>query len=36
MSGIRRKLKNKKPPAGFDLIEEVVEDFERQMKEVRI
>lgn len=30
---LRRKLKNKKPPEGWELIEEVVEDFEQQMKE---
>lgn len=29
----RRRLKNKKPPAGWELIEEVVEDFEAQLKE---
>lgn len=29
----RRKLKNKKPPEGWELIEEVIEDFEGQMKE---
>lgn len=33
MSSIRRKLKNKKPPEGWELIEEVIEDFETQMKE---
>lgn len=34
MSGaVRRKLKNKKPPEGWELIEEVIEDFELQMKE---
>eukprot|EP00798_Chlamydomonas_sp_ICE-L_P017819 gene17819-24200_t len=33
MSSIRRKLKNKKPPEGWELIEEVIEDFELQMKE---
>lgn len=33
MSGVRRKLKNKKPPEGWELIEEVIEDFEQQMKE---
>ncbi|GFH15543.1 uncharacterized protein HaLaN_11785, partial [Haematococcus lacustris] len=33
MSSIRRKLKNKKPPEGWELIEEVIEDFEQQMKE---
>uniref|UniRef100_A0A7S3R2P4 G10 protein n=1 Tax=Dunaliella tertiolecta TaxID=3047 RepID=A0A7S3R2P4_DUNTE len=32
-STIRRKLKNKKPPPGWELIEEVIEDFETQMKE---
>jgi bud site selection protein 31 len=30
---LRRKLKNKRPPEGFELIEEVIEDFEQQMKE---
>ncbi|DBB08842.1 hypothetical protein WJX82_008429 [Trebouxia sp. C0006] len=29
----RRRLKNKKPPEGWELIEEVIEDFEGQMKE---
>jgi hypothetical protein len=29
----RRRLKNKRVPAGFDQIEEVIEDFENQMKE---
>ena len=29
----RRKLKNKKPPEGWELIEEVIEEFEGQMKE---
>ena len=29
----RRRLKNKRPPAGWDQIEEVVEDFEAQMRE---
>ena len=29
----RRRLKNKKPPAGWELIEEVIEDFEAQLKE---
>ena len=29
----RRRLKNKKPPEGWELIEEVIEDFEQQMKE---
>lgn len=33
MSALRRKLKNKKPPEGWELIEEVIEDFERQMKD---
>ena len=27
----RRKLKNKKPPEGWELIEEVIEDFETQV-----
>lgn len=30
---LRRKLKNKKPPEGWELIEEVIEDFEQQLKE---
>lgn len=29
----RRRLKNKKTPEGWQLIEEVIEDFEAQMKE---
>ncbi|KAL4452132.1 hypothetical protein ABPG75_007794 [Micractinium tetrahymenae] len=29
----RRRLKGKQPPEGWELIEEVVEDFEQQMKE---
>ncbi|KAK9804120.1 hypothetical protein WJX73_001022 [Symbiochloris irregularis] len=29
----KRRLKHKKPPEGWELIEEVVEDFEAQMKE---
>ena len=29
----RRQLKGRKPPAGWELIEEVIEDFEAQMKE---
>lgn len=29
----RRKLKNNRPPEGWELIEEVIEDFEQQMKE---
>jgi bud site selection protein 31 len=29
----RRRLKNKKMPEGWELIEEVIEDFEAQMKE---
>eukprot|EP00955_Chlamydomonas_euryale_P108359 365844-Chlamydomonas_euryale.AAC.9 len=32
MSSVRRKLKGKRPPEGWELIEEVVEDFESQMK----
>lgn len=27
---MRRRLKNKKPPEGWELIEEVIEDFELQ------
>lgn len=30
---LRRKLKGKRAPEGWELIEEVVEDFEQQMKE---
>lgn len=33
MSSVRRRLKNKQPPEGWELIEEVIEDFEQQMKE---
>jgi hypothetical protein len=33
MSALKRKLKNKKPPEGWDMIEEVIEDFEQQMKD---
>lgn len=29
----RRRLKNKRIPEGWELIEEVIEDFEQQMKE---
>lgn len=29
----KRRLKNKKPPEGWELIEEVIEDFEAQMKD---
>ncbi|KAK9805129.1 hypothetical protein WJX72_000750 [[Myrmecia] bisecta] len=29
----RRRLKNKKPPEGWELIEEVIDDFETQMKD---
>ena len=29
----RRSLKGKQPPEGWELIEEVVEDFEQQMKD---
>lgn len=31
MSSVRRRLKNKKPPEGWELIEEVIEDFELQV-----
>lgn len=31
-AALRRKLKGKKPPEGWELIEEVMEDFEQQMK----
>ena len=33
MSTLKRKLKGKKPPEGWELIEEVIEDFERKQKE---
>lgn len=34
MSGaLKRRLKGEKPPAGWDRIEEAIEDFEQQMKE---
>ena len=29
----RRRLKGKEPPAGWDLIEQSVEDFEQQMRD---
>lgn len=29
----RRRLKNKRPPEGWELIEDVIEDFENQMRE---
>ena len=32
-SALRRKLKGKKVPPGWEQIEEVIEDFEQQMKE---
>ncbi len=32
-AALKRKLKGKKPPEGWEMIEEVVEDFEQQMKE---
>lgn len=32
MSAVRRKLKNKRPPEGWELIEEVIEEFEESMK----
>lgn len=28
----KRRLKNKKPPEGWELIEEVIEDFEAQVQ----
>jgi bud site selection protein 31 len=31
MSSVRRRLKNNKPPEGWELIEEVIEDFELQV-----
>jgi bud site selection protein 31 len=33
MSAIKRKLKGKKPPKGWNQIEEAIEDFEQQMAE---
>ncbi|KAL6780483.1 hypothetical protein ACKKBF_B12970 [Auxenochlorella protothecoides x Auxenochlorella symbiontica] len=30
---LRRRLKNNRPPEGWELIQEVIEDFEQQMKE---
>ena len=27
----RRRLKNKRVPEGFDMIEDVIDDFEQQM-----
>lgn len=30
---LRRKLKGKQPPEGWDLVEEVIEDFETQMRD---
>jgi len=33
MSSLKRKLKSKKPPEGWNMIEEVIEDFEQQMKD---
>lgn len=33
MSALKRKLKNKRPPEGWELIEEVIEDFEQQLKD---
>lgn len=33
MSGLKRKLKNKKAPEGWNMIEEVIQDFEQQMKD---
>jgi bud site selection protein 31 len=32
-SALKRKLKNKKAPEGWNMIEEVIEDFEQQMKD---
>jgi hypothetical protein len=32
-SALKRKLKNKKAPEGWSMIEEVIEDFEQQMKD---
>jgi hypothetical protein len=32
-SALKRKLKGKRPPAGWDMIEDVVEDFEQQLKD---
>eukprot|EP00879_Flechtneria_rotunda_P000979 GHRR01001113.1.p1 GENE.GHRR01001113.1~~GHRR01001113.1.p1 ORF type:complete len:229 (+),score=65.09 GHRR01001113.1:138-824(+) len=33
MSALKRKLKNKKAPEGWNMIEEVIEDFEQQLKD---
>jgi bud site selection protein 31 len=33
MSQFRRRLKNKRVPEGFDMIEEVIDDFEQQMRD---
>jgi uncharacterized membrane protein YgcG len=33
MASLRRKLKNKKAPEGWTQIEDVIEDFEQQMKD---
>ena len=33
MSGLRRRLKGKKAPKGWESIEEAIEDFEQQMTE---
>jgi bud site selection protein 31 len=33
MASVRRKLKNRRPPEGWELIEEVIEEFEQQMKD---
>lgn len=32
-ASLRRKLRGKKPPPGFELIEEVIDDFDAQLKE---
>lgn len=32
MSSLRTKLRGKKPPEGWELIEEVIQDFEQQKK----
>jgi bud site selection protein 31 len=33
MAALRRKLKNKKAPEGWSQIEDVIDDFEQQMKD---
>jgi hypothetical protein len=33
MASLKRKLKGKQPPDGWEMIEEVIDDFETKMKE---